>query len=90
MFDFGQSKRRTHSPGVVEDALLGCAGVTDIAAFSLDQSDGTDIPWVAIVRGQNYQQTVLALRFKERFPDLPPLRFANVDTIQRNGMGKIK
>lgn len=78
------------APGMIEDVLLACPGVSDIAAFSMEQLDGTDLPWVAVVRGENYQQAILATRFKQQFPELPPLRFANIDKIERNGMGKVQ
>jgi acyl-CoA synthetase (AMP-forming)/AMP-acid ligase II len=77
------------APSMIEDVLLACPGVSDIAAFSMEQLNGTDLPWVAVVRGENYQQAILASSFQQQFPELPPLRFANIDKIQRNGMGKV-
>lgn len=78
------------APSMIEDVLMACPGVSDIAAFSMEQLNGTDLPWVAVVRGENYQQAILASRFKQQFPELPPLCFANIDKIQRNGMGKVQ
>lgn len=78
------------SPNLIEEILRTCPGVKDIAAFAMDLSDSTDQPWVAVVRDENYHQDTLAARFKQRFPELPPLAFANIDAIPRNQMGKIQ
>lgn len=77
------------TPNAVEDALRGCPGVVDLAAFALDQDGGVATPWVAVVRGEGYEQAALAARFKEVFPRLPAVKFVHADIIPRNAMGKI-
>src|SRR5690606_18054254 len=77
------------APDAIEAALRECPGVMDIAAFALDIVDGTDRPWVAVVRDHSYRQEELASRFRERFPELPKLAFSNIDSIPRNAMGKV-
>ncbi len=78
------------SPTQVEEVLSRCPGVADIAAFALEQDDAVATPWVAVVRGPNYDQAALASAFRQMFPRLPALRFAHADLIPRNRMGKIQ
>lgn len=78
------------APNVIEDALAGCAGVTDIAAFTLAHDGGVDAPWVAVVRGAGYDQAALEQAFKQAFPKLTAVKFAYADVIPRNQMGKIQ
>lgn len=77
------------SPNAVEDALRACPGVVDIAAFALDQDGNVPTPWVAVVRGDGYDQDALARKFKEVWPRLPAVKFVHADIIPRNGMGKV-
>lgn len=78
------------SPGAVEEALAGCPGVVDLAAFALEQDGAVPTPWLAVVRGPGYDQAVLAETFKHAFKGLPALQFVHADVIPRNQMGKIQ
>lgn len=78
------------SPNAIEEALAACPGVTDIAAFSLEHEGGVATPWVVVVRGAGYDQTALANRFKQVFPNMPAVKFVHADVIPRNQMGKIQ
>ena len=78
------------SPNAIEEALAACPGVVDIAAFALEQHGGVATPWVAVVRGEGYDQAALAAAFERAFPRLPALKFVHADVIPRNQMGKIQ
>lgn len=78
------------SPTEVEEMLAACPGVLDIAAFTLEHDDAVAAPWVAVVKGPDYDQALLAGVFRQNFPRLPALKFAHADVIPRNQMGKIQ
>lgn len=78
------------SPTEIEEALAGCPGVVDLAAFALEQDGAIATPWVAVVKGPDYDQAALAGAFSKAFPRLPALKFVHADLIPRNGMGKVQ
>lgn len=78
------------APGAIEEVLAACPGVADIAAFSLEHDGAVATPWVAVVRGTDYDQSLLAAAFARAFPRLPAIRFVHADLIPRNGMGKVQ
>jgi len=77
-------------PNEVEAVLAACPGVQDLAAFALEHDGGVATPWVAVVRGPDYDQSLLAAAFSRSFPRLPAIRFVHADLIPRNGMGKVQ
>lgn len=78
------------SPGEIEEVLAACPGVADIAAFSLEKDGAVATPWVAVVRGPDYDQGLLAAAFAKAFPRLPAIKFVHADLIPRNQMGKVQ
>lgn len=76
------------APDTVEHALHDCPGVLEFAAFSL-AADGQEVPWVAVVAGEDFDTEALTARFAAAFPGLPALSIARVDQLPRNGMGKV-
>jgi len=77
-------------PNEIEAVLTTCPGVQDLAAFALEQDGAIATPWVAIVRGPDYDQSLLATAFAQAFPRLPAIRFVHADLIPRNAMGKVQ
>jgi len=77
-------------PNEIETVLAACPGVQDLAAFALEQDGTVATPWVAVVRGPDYDQSQLAAAFARAFPRLPAIRFVHADLIPRNGMGKVQ
>lgn len=77
-------------PGVLEAAAHAFPGVIDCAAFAApDRADGFDLCWLAVVAPSDFDRNGLA-RHLGGYPDLPPPRFAWIDEIPRNAMGKIE
>ena len=76
-------------PGVLEEAAHACPGVTDAAAFAVPGPDGLDRCWLAISAAPGFDRASLAPHLA-RYPNLPPPRFAWVDEIPRNAMGKVE
>lgn len=76
------------APEAVEHALHGCPGVVELAAFSL-AAEGRQLPWVAVVAGEDFRNEALAGRFASSFPGLPALSIARLEKLPRNEMGKV-
>jgi len=77
-------------PSQIEAVLAACPGVQDLAAFALEQDGAVATPWVAVVRGPDYDQSMLAAAFAQAFPQLAAIRFVHADLIPRNAMGKVQ
>lgn len=77
-------------PNEIEDLLAACPGVQDLAAFALEQDGAIATPWVAVVRGPDFDQAALAAAFAKAFPRLPAVKFVHADLIPRNEMGKVQ
>jgi acyl-CoA synthetase (AMP-forming)/AMP-acid ligase II len=83
---------RKFMPQVLETAAFACAGVIDCAAFAApegDQPGGPDQCWLAVAAAPDFDRDALA-RHLAPFHDLPPPRFAWIDEIPRNAMGKVE
>ena len=76
-------------PGVLEDAAATCPGVVDCAAFAVPDDTDLDVCWLAVVAETAFDRDSLAQHL-DRYPRLPPKRFAWVDEIPRNAMGKVQ
>ncbi|MBV8635705.1 MAG: acyl--CoA ligase, partial [Burkholderiaceae bacterium] len=76
------------TPGVIEDALMECPGVKDLAAFSVPNELGVEALWVAICPGEGYTEQELHRRYLARFPNRQPPSVALVEAIPRNAMSK--
>jgi acyl-coenzyme A synthetase/AMP-(fatty) acid ligase len=75
------------APNIIDDALIGCPGVADLAAFSIPGSK-TDRLWLAVVAADGFDQAELYRRYGEAFPKHPPPTVVRIDKIPRNEMGK--
>ncbi len=75
-------------PAFLEDAALACPGVRDVAAFAVPSDAGLDDCWLAIVTEPGFDRDTLAPHLAG-YQGLPPNRFAWVDEIPRNAMGKV-
>ncbi len=78
------------APGVIEDLLMACPGVKDVAAFSVPDSLGTEALWVAVVAAHGYAEEELQRRYRERYPSRQGPSIAVLDEIPRNGMAKVQ
>ncbi len=78
------------APGVIEDVLMACPGVQDVAAFSVPDSQGTEALWVAVVASEGYAEEELKRRYQERFPNRKAPSIALLAEIPRNGMAKVQ
>jgi acyl-coenzyme A synthetase/AMP-(fatty) acid ligase len=76
-------------PTVLEDAALACPGVVDCAAFAVPDEEGLDACWLAVSVAPGFDRADLAPHLA-KYPGLPPPRFAWIDEIPRNPMGKIE
>lgn len=76
-------------PSLLEEAALDCPGIVDAAAFAVPGPDGLDECWLAVATIAGFDRDALAPHLA-RYPGLPPNRFAWVEAIPRNAMGKIE
>ncbi len=76
------------APPAVDEAALVCQGVVDAAAFSVPDPQGIERPWIAVVRGEGFEEAVLINALADRWPALRRTRSAFIDKIPRNAMGK--
>lgn len=76
-------------PGLLESAALACEGVVDCAAFAVPDGDGLENCWLAVHAEAGFDRDLLA-RHLATFNGLPPSRFAWIDEIPRNAMGKVE
>ena len=75
-------------PGVVEEIALACPGVRDAAAFAAPDEAGIDQCWLAVVRGESFERARLLEALHRDEDEIPPVRFAWIEEIPRNAMGK--
>lgn len=75
-------------PSVLETAAQACPGVLDCAAFAVPDAAGLDTCWLAVTAAQGFDRDSLATHLAG-YPALPPPRFAWIDEIPRNLMGKV-
>lgn len=77
-------------PVVLEQAALACPGIRDAAAFTTPgPRSGLDVCWLAVAADPDFDRSRLAPHLAA-YPHLPPPRFAWVNEIPRNAMGKIE
>lgn len=76
-------------PELMEEVALTVPGVIDAAAYAAPDDTGTDICWLAVQAAVNLDRAALArlLAADDRLPDV---RFAWIDAIPRNAMGKVE
>ena len=80
---------RKFMPQVLEGPALECPGVLDAAAFAVPAPDGLDQCWLAVSAGPGFDRDSLAPHLAN-YPGLPKNRFAWVEAIPRNAMGKVE
>lgn len=83
---------RKFMPQVLETAAFACPGVIDCAAFAAPEAgraDGLDQCWLAVTAAPDFDREALA-RHLGQYGNLPPPRFAWIDEIPRNAMGKVE
>ena len=83
---------RKFMPQVLETAAFACPGVVDCAAFAAPEAGrpgGLDQCWLAVVAEPGFDRDALALHLAGH-RSLPPPRFAWIDEIPRNAMGKVE
>ncbi len=76
-------------PNLLDEVALSCPGVVDAAAFAAPDAQGLDECWLAVVRGEDFQRARLVELIASHGDVFPPVRFAWIDEIPRNGMGKV-
>lgn len=77
------------NPALIDDYLCEQAGIRDAAAFAVDQSDGMQQLWAAVVVEREIDVAVLLEACRRRFGAKGPSRIFALDAIPRNAMGKI-
>ncbi|MCW5759877.1 MAG: AMP-binding protein, partial [Phenylobacterium sp.] len=75
-------------PELMEEAALGYPGVKDAAAYAAPDATGTDVCWLAVVAAPDLDRQGLARHIATSGPNLPEARFAWIEAIPRNAMGK--
>ena len=76
-------------PAALETPALECPGVLDCAAFAAPDAQGLDRCWLAVVAVPGFDRDSLAIHLSG-FEGLPENRFAWIDAIPRNAMGKVE
>jgi acyl-coenzyme A synthetase/AMP-(fatty) acid ligase len=76
-------------PSMLEETVFECPGVQDCAAFAVPDPEGFDQAWLAVVVAPDFERESL-VRHLARTPDAPAPRFAWIDEIPRNAMGKVE
>ncbi len=75
-------------PALLEEAALACPGVRDAAAFAVPDEQGLEQAWIAVAAEPGFDRDALSPHMAT-YPDLPAHRFAWIDEIPRNAMGKV-
>jgi acyl-coenzyme A synthetase/AMP-(fatty) acid ligase len=75
-------------PELLEEVALACPGVKDAAAYAAPDGTGTDVCWLAVVAAEGFAREGLARHIAASDRVLPPVRFAWIEAIPRNAMGK--
>ena len=75
------------APLVVEEVLLTCPGIDDLAVFSVEWQ-GRESAWAAVVPGAQFDENALQKAFGRKYPHLPPLGIVKLKQIPRNEMAK--
>ena len=78
---------RKFMPSILEEAAFACPGVLDTAAFAVPGPAGMDQCWLAVAAADDFDREALAVRLSG-YRGLPEVRFAWVEAIPRNAMGK--
>ena len=76
-------------PAVLEAAALSCPGVQDCAAFAVPDDTGLDTCWLAVTAAPDFDSEALS-RHLARQGGLPAPRYAWIQQIPRNAMGKVE
>ena len=76
-------------PAALETPALECPGVIDCAAFAAPGARGIDHCWLAVVATPGFDRESLAAHLAG-YRGLPSNRFAWIDEIPRNAMGKVE
>ena len=74
-------------PRTLEDAVLGCKGVKDAAAFLISNGEDLPTPWIAIVRGEGLDEGEISQALSGL--GLPPIHLGWAAEIPRNARGKV-
>jgi acyl-coenzyme A synthetase/AMP-(fatty) acid ligase len=80
---------RKFMPLILERPALECEGVLDCAAFAVPDEEGMDQVWLAVEAVDGFDKDRLAAHLAG-YPHLPPRRFAWIEQIPRNAMGKVE
>lgn len=75
-------------PELLEEVALGYPGVRDAAAYAAPDATGTDVCWLAVVAADGLDRNALARHIATGGRNLPEVRFAWIEAIPRNAMGK--
>lgn len=75
-------------PQTLETAAMDCEGVVDCAAFAAPDADGLETCWLAVATRPGFERDRLIAYLRD-IPGLPPPRYAWIDEIPRNAMGKV-
>jgi len=78
---------RKFMPELLEEVALAYPGGMDAAAYGAPDAAGVDACWLAVAAADDLDRQGLADHIA-RWPNLPPVRFAWIDAIPRNEMGK--
>ena len=77
-------------PVMIDEFAKTIAGVCDAAAFTIPNEAGVELPWIAIVRGANFDAPQFSAIMQAKWPVLKNINLAFIDAIPRNGMMKIE
>ncbi|HEX7944399.1 MAG TPA: fatty acid--CoA ligase family protein, partial [Phenylobacterium sp.] len=77
-------------PDPLEDLVMALPGVIDAAAYAVPDAQGINGCWVAVAAVDGFDRQRLADHIARHGQDLPPVRFAWIDAIPRNAMGKVE
>ena len=75
-------------PELLEEVAFAYPGVKDAAAYAAPDAAGLDVCWLAVASAGDLDRQGLADHIARSGRGLPEVRFAWIDTIPRNAMGK--
>ncbi len=77
------------APSVIEDVLLSMPGITEAAAFGVEDRQGMEQIWAAIVATRAVPKAELAVRCQASLGERAPKYIVQIASLPRNEAGKI-
>lgn len=86
LYNFGGDKFYANK---IDAVICSIEGIKDAALFSMPDNDGIQQPWLAIVRGDNFDIDQIARILEKEFYNLPDVSVLWVNSIPRDEEGHV-